>query len=133
MLMIMLRAFFLCIAVLFFKEFFLMKVQGILSLVMAVLFSLGLSVTAFAADAADVLKNVTEAASAVVDDAADSAVTTAKEKAGEAMANLMGEDEDESAVEEGDAEGADDENAEEADDTSEDDEQAGEETEEADN
>lgn len=66
------------------------SVKGIVSLAIAVLFSLGVSLTAFASDQ-EVVKSITNAAEAVVGSATDSAVAKAKEEAGEAMANAMGE------------------------------------------
>jgi hypothetical protein len=65
------------------------SVKGIVSLTIAVLFSLGVTLTAFASD---VTKSITDAAEAVVGSATDSAVETTKEKAGEAIANAMGDE-----------------------------------------
>lgn len=102
----MVKADYYSITVLFFKEFFLMKsVKGIFSLAIAVLFSLGFTLTAFTSGAsgAGLADSLTQAAGAVVDSATDSAVATAKEKAGEAIANAMGEEAgDEAVIEETD-------------------------------
>jgi hypothetical protein len=79
----------------FIRSFFMKNVKGILFPVIVALFSLGFTLTAFASD---LTKSLTDAAGAVVDSAKNSAIDTAKEKAGEAMANAVGEEAKEEAA-----------------------------------
>jgi hypothetical protein len=75
------------------------NVKGILFPVIVALFSVGFTLTAFASD---LTKSLADAAGAVVDSAKNSAIDTAKEKAGEAMANAVGEKKKEEAAAVGD-------------------------------
>ena len=87
------------------------SVKGIVSLAIVVLFSLGVTLTAFASD---VTKSLADAAEAVVGSATDSALETAKEKASEVMVNAMGEEKKEEVAAEEKKEEAGDETKEEA-------------------
>ena len=89
------------------------SVKGFVSLAMAVLFSFGVALTAFASDEG-AIKSITDAAEAVVGSATEAATVTAKEKAGEAMVNAIGEEKKEGAATEEKKEEAGDEAKEEA-------------------
>ncbi|WP_339138243.1 MAG: hypothetical protein WGN25_08385 [Candidatus Electrothrix sp. GW3-4] len=67
------------------------NIKVIVSLAMAVLFSLGITMTAVASDP-KVIQSITNAAEAAADCARESAVKAVKEQAGGAMVDVMDEE-----------------------------------------